>query len=576
MTFLPIVDRELRISARKRGTFWVRVTAALVAIVIAGGFLLLSTAEVVSTSQLGSAMFGTLSWMSFAVALSAGMFFTSDCLSEEKREGTLGFLFLTDLRGYDVVLGKLIATSLRCVFALLAIFPILAITQLMGGVAPVEFWKVLLALVHALFFSLATGMFVSALSRHGQKAMSGTLLLMVVFVAGGPLTDWIIGLASGHGYRTVYSLPSPATVFITAGGWSQNFWNALLISQAAAWAMLVAACVLIPRNWQEKSSKLSPRMMRWQYWWRYGGAKRREALRRKLLTLNPVTWLASRERWQLVSVWVVTVAFVAGYAAIFIFNLGSEFYMVWSFISGAVTLIFYLWAASQACSFFADARRSGLVELLLATPLTGREIVHGPWRALVRMFTLPVGIFLLVQLTVPILGAVAFGQRSMARVSFSGMVGGFPWLLTVVNALASSAVTVANLIALCWFGMWMGLASKNARLATLKTLVFVWIAPLIVMTFASGIAMYLLIIPTMMGSSTGGSPKWFSLWYPMITAALTTGLALAKDALFFFWARKKLLRDFREMATRAVAPVCITATPVLPPVPPVMPASGTV
>ena len=43
--------------------------------------------------------------------LLSGVWFTADCLSEEKREGTLGLLFLTDLKGYDVVLGKLVATS---------------------------------------------------------------------------------------------------------------------------------------------------------------------------------------------------------------------------------------------------------------------------------------------------------------------------------------------------------------------------------------------------------------------------------------------------------------------------------
>ena len=37
----------------------------------------------------------------------------ADCRGEEKREGTLGLLFLTDLQGYDVVLGKYLATSPR-------------------------------------------------------------------------------------------------------------------------------------------------------------------------------------------------------------------------------------------------------------------------------------------------------------------------------------------------------------------------------------------------------------------------------------------------------------------------------
>ena len=166
MTFLPIVDRELRVAARKRNTFWLRVVAALIALVIGGGFMVLSLLPFGGMTpfggrgQMGGPLFAVLTWLSLATALSAGLFFTSDCVSEEKREGTLGFLFLTDLRGYDVVLGKLLATSLRCVFGLVAIFPVLAITQLMGGVEATQFWKTLLALVNALFISLAGGLFV--------------------------------------------------------------------------------------------------------------------------------------------------------------------------------------------------------------------------------------------------------------------------------------------------------------------------------------------------------------------------------------------------------------------------------
>src|SRR5687767_11476373 len=114
MTFLPIVGRELRVAARKRSTFWVRVTAAIVALVIGGGFLAMTMFRFgFGTASLGKGLFATLTWLSLAAVLSAGLFFTSDCLSEEKRDGTIGLLFLTDLRGYDVVLGKLLATSLR-------------------------------------------------------------------------------------------------------------------------------------------------------------------------------------------------------------------------------------------------------------------------------------------------------------------------------------------------------------------------------------------------------------------------------------------------------------------------------
>src|SRR5947208_13468683 len=166
MTFLPVAERELRVAARKRSTFRVRVIAALVAWIIGSGVLVLSrVGPGFGPSSFGKGLFTVLTWLSLAVALSAGLFFTSDCLSEEKREGTLGFLFLTDLRGYDVVFGKLLATSLRAICALLAIFPILAVTLLMGGVTGAQFWRTVLALTNALFISLAAGMFVSAISR---------------------------------------------------------------------------------------------------------------------------------------------------------------------------------------------------------------------------------------------------------------------------------------------------------------------------------------------------------------------------------------------------------------------------
>src|SRR5258705_3843747 len=170
MTFLPVVERELRVAARKRSTFWVRIAAAIVALIIATGFLALQF----GIRNVGRGLFAVLTWLSLFAVLSAGLFFTSDCLSEEKREGTIGFLFLTDLRGYDVVLGKLLATSLRGFYSLLAVLPILAMTLMMGGVTGAQFWKTALALVNALFLLLAPGLFLSRLRPHLPKAMAGS------------------------------------------------------------------------------------------------------------------------------------------------------------------------------------------------------------------------------------------------------------------------------------------------------------------------------------------------------------------------------------------------------------------
>ena len=106
MTFLPVVERELRVAARRRATYWTRFGSALTAL----GLYVWIWFVVGGTgpqTQLSTVLFTSLSIMAYAYTLMAGVSLTADCLREEKREGTLGLLFLTDLKGYDVVLGKL-------------------------------------------------------------------------------------------------------------------------------------------------------------------------------------------------------------------------------------------------------------------------------------------------------------------------------------------------------------------------------------------------------------------------------------------------------------------------------------
>src|SRR6266478_4438024 len=125
MTFLPIVERELRSAARKSGTYWLRFFAGLV---LVGVFLFnLFTNSSLPPSSMAKEMFGMMSGLAFVGCLLAGVFQTADCLSSEKREGTLGLLFLTDLRGYDVVLGKLVSGSISSYYGLLSIVPIVAL-----------------------------------------------------------------------------------------------------------------------------------------------------------------------------------------------------------------------------------------------------------------------------------------------------------------------------------------------------------------------------------------------------------------------------------------------------------------
>jgi hypothetical protein len=571
MTFLPIVERELRVAARRRMTFWLRVVAALTAFVVAGGLLALFL-NIPSGigAQPGGPLFAVLTWMSLALSLAAGLFFTSDALSEEKREGTLGFLFLTDLRGYDVVLGKLLATSCRCVFALLAIFPVLAGTQLLGGVEGGQFWRVILALLHTLFFSLTVGIFISSISRHPQKALAGTLALLFILVGGGATADALWAWLNDENFRPLLSLASPITVFLHADGNLSLFWRALLVSAGVAWGLLAAACFLIPRTWQEKAARLASVNSSWRTWWRWGGERRRQHLRLVVLERNPLTWLACRERWQSLLLWAVALVVFGWFMAVSLLEDIFLGWMGWGVASTLATLTLYLWTASQASQVFAEMRRAGLIELLLAAPLDFRKVAPGAWWGLVRLFGVPIGILLLVQFVAVVSGA------SPGGVVFGGLSGLLPeWVITWSRAAAGLVVGVANFVALLWFGLWMGLVSRNGLLATLKTMAFVQIIPWLVITFAGW-----MVIPLMALFSGGfrggpGAGNWFE-WYPIISMVMVTTLTLGKDWLFWALARRKIVEDFRATATRAIVPASYAkgfgaVVPASPGVPPVIP-----
>ena len=58
----------------------------------------------------------------------------ADCLSRERREGTVGLLFLTPLKARDIVLAKGLAHGLRALTLWLATLPVMALPFLLGGV----------------------------------------------------------------------------------------------------------------------------------------------------------------------------------------------------------------------------------------------------------------------------------------------------------------------------------------------------------------------------------------------------------------------------------------------------------
>lgn len=566
MTFLPIVTRELRVAARKRSTFRLRVVAMVVAVLLGMGFLIILGLSHTPGGTMGRYLFSVLTGLAFAAALCSGLFLTSDCLSEERREGTLGLLFLTDLRGYDIILGKLLATSLRSVYALLAIFPVLAVALILGGVTGAQFWKTTLALVNTLFYSLALGMLVSAFSRESQRAVSGVFWLMLLILAGAPLADAL--LAHGLRQRSLLccNLWSPLYVFAEAGAWGKSsYWIGLPCNMLASAVFLTLASIRVRHAWQDKANRAAVTTRSWSFALRYGTVRYRLNLRRRLLELDPMVWLACREQWQLRWVWL-GVLFTLGFlVAIWVLD-SSWLTTVWNALSFFLSLLLYLGAATQSSRFFVEARRSGLVELLLATPLDSKQIARGQWRGILRQFALPLCLVVLCQAA----GTVLFQHRFARGAGAPAGLSALQWELGIGTAICTTVGTLASVAALTWYGMWAGMTCKSSNVAALKSLCFVQVIPWFVIAFAS---MFLgFAIQAALGSMRSGPSTAWILSFMDLYAVISAVLSIAKDLLFIHWSRRRLYHGFRQQASLGTLRAELVP-PLLPPAaPPPLPA----
>jgi ABC-type transport system involved in multi-copper enzyme maturation permease subunit len=477
VNLFPIVNRELLAGARRKGTYRIRWWTALLGMGMSFCslfFLLMGSGR----AGLGSLLFQFLTGYAFGLCLLAGVFLTSDCLSEEKREGTLGMLLLTDLNSHDVVFGKFVGKSLNAFYGLVGLLPVTAIPLLLGGVTGGEFWRMALALVNVLFLSLAAGTMVSALARDAQRAMGSTVVLLGFLTIGLPALAGLISLAGLPATWSSLTWINPVHSFVFAlesryGSQPQRYWISVLSAQLLAWIFLGLASVILPRSWQEKAlvGKADSACARFIRRGR-GSAAHRSQRRRMLLPTNPVAWLLGEEPsfrslvWAIVAGWGVVVFVAPSLLPQSPLNL-YQIAKVCGFL--LKTLI-----AFQACRFFADSRRNGALELLLCTPLRNREIIRGQWQALRGIFLMPLLVFMLLNL-VPIYFYVrsAMSGPSAAQVwnAALGFGGGF----TVLGWF--TIIFVMDFLAVGWLGMWLALSMKKPHLAAGMTILVVLILP---------------------------------------------------------------------------------------------------
>src|SRR2546428_74305 len=172
MSLLPVIVRELRAQSRQPMTYWLRVIG-IGAIIGVMALVDLRGAP----SELGGRLFSALNATLFLSIWIFVPLLTADAISREKREGTLGLLFLTPLTPMGIVLGKSLIHAVRAITFFLAALPALALPFLLGGLTWKDCVVSLLLNSSALVLALAAGLLASTLVTDSRRVLALALAL---------------------------------------------------------------------------------------------------------------------------------------------------------------------------------------------------------------------------------------------------------------------------------------------------------------------------------------------------------------------------------------------------------------
>jgi ABC-type transport system involved in cytochrome c biogenesis permease component len=491
MSFLPIAHRELISAARKRGT-WIRRTLFFLTMLAIAAFVLADNSASPPSRQ-GESLFDVILVSLIVYASLIGVHATADAFGWEKREGTLGLLFLTDLSGGDVVAGKLAAKATHAFYGLLSMLPLLAMPMLLGGVRMDRVAMSAVMLVATSIVSLSIGLWVSSRSTNERRAMMATFGLLLVYLAGSvvaaAMSEEVFGGRAEDSWK--YGVASPLMgllhiQIITGGGggappWPRELWfYSLGITLLVSMAAIVSAARHLPHSWspelleakrRRKGGKIltpstSPTPARSTVKSKIESWKRFFAVRqRPLLNLHPYIWLGERFADKRLMAGITTLAVLTvPFTFLPRYNIGMHFELLAPFFYIAAFFLL-VWMVAEPIVRLNEDRRAGALELVLTTPLQGPEIIRGMQRSMERIF-LGSGVILVV---------AAFATNRYALILDED--GWVAWAPIIYLAACFGALR--------WVGPWIGLSSKSVTtgraLLVLAIPAIVWIGAVFVM-----------------------------------------------------------------------------------------------
>ncbi len=401
MNVFPVISRELRSQARQPFTFWLRMLG--VAAVLACGVFF--TLDQPLTPNQGAALFGFMHLTLFGAVWVLIPLSAADCLSRERREGTLGLLFLTPLKPRDIVVAKGLTHGVRGMTLLVAVLPVLTIPFLLGGVSWQQATASAVINFSGVCWALAAALVASATARNSLRAMAlAALLAVLALLVQSYLVGLLLGYKLGGNLRSGYSsMDFNFLVGFAVNGLHPQAWNVwtgalprvsavqVLISilQSAVIALLALAVAVlfaakrVRGSWQEEPPSVRAQQIEKVFFQPVLWVSFLKRWMRWKLERNPIGWLEQRS-WSGRLVTWTWFAIIVSVQTMALTDRGFfRSYQTWENLMA--WMLTFSMAASAAGSFRRE-RETGVLELLLVSPLKTGQIIGGRLRGLWGQF----------------------------------------------------------------------------------------------------------------------------------------------------------------------------------------------
>ena len=472
--FHPVIGRELSRELRRPGLYTERFFVAVVGSALGMFSVITGDPEFHQILFVSAGAFA--SWKTLSLTMSA--------FAEERRNGTLELLFLAGLSAWEVFLMKLIGGMARVAMHLIGILPFQAFPFLAGGLSGELFVSTIAVLALGVFFVFAAGALGSALCREDEHALTVALLII------GSIGAFPLVAAYGGAF---FSAPSAFSVASVSADWlwicpgylavlvldqlrsfsAAEVWDSGLATLGWGAALLLVAFRMVRGSGQEDRTIVERLRSRLAARWR-GSSSAGRRLRSQWLDCDPSAWLVLRDRGTTKLIWSF-LGFLGILSGCFCWFLGT----VWLtpgavYLLAVVCLVGLSWLSLYTVGRrIGEDRRSGVLELLLTTGLSSKEIVEGQRRGVRRMFR-------------PVIMGVfrALFLLSLGSLLLRGEVSGWAWLSFLLAWVALSCFTRGYSYADIHV-MWISLNSARPAFSVSKAfgglLAQLWVFPLLFM-----------------------------------------------------------------------------------------------